>query len=767
VAGERALRRRRAAVQAVLAAAALTWVALLLLQPLPAAIGEPLSWALQSVTVLLAGAALLRRARRDTGRLRRARRLVAASLGAGAAGGVLAIAWSVVTGAPAPDPSLVDVVHFSFVPLVVAGLLSFPVDDTRAGSVSRVLLDGTVAAGALWFVIWTVLLVPFSVGEGVPVAVQLTTLAYPAADVFVLGMLAGVLPRVAADVRRELAVIGGGLALFAVADVAYTVEVARGTYRADSWVGLLYEGGLLLVLVGALAGGRAAVSAPAARLLAALPSLPVLAALAVGCTVAVRGGRVDSGQLLAGLVLVAALFLRHLVGSRDRDDLLERLRAREELFRHAAHHDALTGLGNLTQARVLLASSYEQPAPATVVLVDLDGFKAVNDTFGHAHGDALLREVAGRLRGCLREQDAVTRIGGDEFVLVVQGEAGPVVDRLLTELRRPVEVAGTIMSVRASVGVARTAEATGPDEVLRNADLAMYAAKAAGRDRAVAYEPWMHESAAQRTALHAGLRRALDDDLLELHYQPVVRLADGVVVGAEALLRWTDPVHGPVSPADFIPVAEDTGIIGDIDLWVLDRACRDLSAWRASGLAAPQVAVNVSRRHMTAELPGLVAAALERYGLPGSALCVEVTESAVVPDAATAAQALADVRALGVAVALDDFGSGESSLSQLARLPVDHVKIDKSFTQTAETDPTAARLLSSIVGVGQALRLPVVAEGVESAELVDFLRRAGCDRAQGWHFGRPQPEPVFRTRLAGVQVPAARSEAEVAQVVSR
>ncbi len=353
----------------------------------------------------------------------------------------------------------------------------------------------------------------------------------------------------------------------------------------------------------------------------------------------------------------------------------------------------------------------------------------------------------------------MTRIGGDEFVLVLPGDedAGPVTERLLEALRLPVEVAGASLSVRASLGVALTTDAAGPDELLRNADLAMYAAKGAGRDRAAWYAPQMHEAAAQRMELHRGLRRALDEDLLELHYQPIVRLADGALVGAEALLRWTDPERGPVSPELFIPVAEESGTIGDIDVWVVERACRDLAAWRAAGLDVPQLSVNVSRRHMTLDLPGLVQGALQRHGLRGEDLCIEVTESAVVPDVDAAVAALAQVRALGVRVALDDFGSGESSLSQLARLPLDSVKIDRSFTQTALSDPVAGRLLTSIVGVCQALALPVVAEGVEQRELVDFLVGTGCERGQGWHFGRPQPADAFRARLAGVHLPAART----------
>ena len=848
----------------------LVFAVLMLGQVLPQSLGEAVAWGVQSVTVVVAAIAMLRRARSVPGRLRQARRLIAASLIAGAAGGVAAIVWLVVTGSSPPDPSVVDVIHFAFLPLCVLGLLRYPVSDTKAGSPSRTVLDGTVSAVALWFVAYALILEPASVGEGLPLLAHITVLAYPAADVFVLAMVASVLPRVSRRARRELAITGAGLGLYAVADVGYSVMTAAGTYRADSWVSLLYEAGLLLVVAGVFSR-----ESPSARVdrwsttVAGLQHVPVLAAVGVTGAIALRDEAMGGAQLFAGALLGGALLARQLVSSRDRDVLTLRLQAREELFRalvtgasdlitlhdakgdvawaspslervlglqqaellgrsigdvvhpddrpalgaafesvsarpgaevetmarvhdgvdgwrwmqvqllnklddpsvkgivgnardvheryllerqlaHAAFHDPLTGLGNLARTRALLESACAGAGEATVVLVDLDGFKAVNDTFGHAHGDALLCQVADRLTACVRTGDEVTRIGGDEFVLVLDGDqdAAAVSARVLAVLREPVPVAGTNVSVRASLGVAMTADADGPDEVLRNADLAMYVSKSSGRDRVTWYEPWMHSDAARRLAIHHGLRTALAEGQLALHYQPIVRLSDGALVGAEALLRWHHPVEGLVPPDDFIPVAEETGIIDEIDVWVLERACHDLAAWRAAGLSVPRVSINVSRRHMTPDLPDVVEAALSRYALHGEQLCIEVTESAVVADADVAARALAGVRALGVEVALDDFGSGQSSLSQLVRLPVDAVKIDRSFTQSALSDPAALRLLTSIVGVCQALALPVVAEGVEQRELADFLAGIGCDRAQGYHFGRPQPPEDFRQRLA-------------------
>jgi diguanylate cyclase (GGDEF)-like protein/PAS domain S-box-containing protein len=863
---------------AALAAAFAGFAALLLLQPLPRSVGEPVAWAVQTVTVLAACTAMLRRARAGDGRLRRARLLIAGSLVAGATAGVLAVGWVATTGAPPPDPSVVDAVYFCYLPLVVAGLLSYPVLDTRAGSGTRALLEGVVAASALWFIVYSVLLGPAHVGAALALPTQLATLAYPAADLFVLGLLASLLPRVAPAARRELIIIGGSLGLYAIADLAYSVLAATGTYRADSWVSVLAEAGLLLIVVGARTSDRGQLTVRASSpLLRGLPAVPVVVAIIVALSIAFSGGAISGTQLFSGITLVAGLFLRQLVGSRDQQRLTERLRVREELFRslvtgasdlitlhdgtgqityaspavervlglpqreimgmplgrilqpddarrlqqafdevllepgasaeclvqlrsasgdwrwmqvllhnrlhdpsvrgvignsrdvherhvlerrleHAAFHDALTDLGNLAQARASLDRCYAAGRNSAVILVDLDGFKAVNDTFGHAHGDALLRGVAERLRQCLRAEDEVMRLGGDEFIVVVDDaqDAQPLAERLLAALREPMTVAGTTLTVGASLGVASTVDAAVPDELLRNADLAMYAAKAAGRGQVACYLPSMHASATRRMVLTRGLRAALDDDQLRLHYQPIVQLPQGEILGAEALLRWDHPVEGPISPAVFIPVAEESGLIGDIDLWVLERACRDIAQWRAAGLPVPRISINVSRRHMTAELPAVIAGALARHGLTGEALCVEVTESAVVPDPVAAAAALSQVRALGVTVALDDFGSGESSLSQLVRLPVDSVKIDRSFTQHALADLASLRLLTSIVGVCQALSLPIVAEGIEQQELADVLAGIGCDRGQGFHFARPQPAEQFVSLLTA-PVPAPRT----------
>jgi diguanylate cyclase (GGDEF)-like protein len=428
----------------------------------------------------------------------------------------------------------------------------------------------------------------------------------------------------------------------------------------------------------------------------------------------------------------------------------------------AAERDPVTGLGTLAAARAALAPCYRgQGEDPAVVLVHLDGIASVNATFGHAYGDALLRLLADRLRACAGGP-AVARLSGEEFVAVVRdlATAESLAHAALNAVRGPLVTSGSAASVAVHVGVARTACADGADEALRHAALAADAARSAGPNRVAHYHPVLQDEAARRVRLHRALRGAIDSDALSLHYQPIVRLPDGAVVGAEALLRWHDRELGVVSPEVFVPLAEESGLIVELDAWVLDRACRDIVAWRTAGLDVPRVSVNVSRRHMTAELPDLVADVLRRHDLPGDALCLEVTESAVAPDADVAVAALSGVRALGVSVALDDFGTGQSSLSQLARLPVDSVKIDRSFILDAASDPVALRLLTSVVGVCQALDLPVVAEGIEKGQLAQFLAAIGCVRGQGFHFARPQPAASF-LKLLGQRaaVPSPRSAA--------
>ncbi|HWI75244.1 MAG TPA: EAL domain-containing protein [Baekduia sp.] len=432
-------------------------------------------------------------------------------------------------------------------------------------------------------------------------------------------------------------------------------------------------------------------------------------------------------------------------------DVSER-RAMEDALRHQAFHDGLTGLPNralfddrLAQA---LARARRGEAQVAVVLVDLDDFKAVNDSLGHAAGDELLVACARRFDGIVRAADTAARLGGDEFAVLVTdtkdvgAAAADVAARLREALDLPFAIDDRMLHVAASVGVA-VAEpgVASPLDVVRNADIAMYQAKERGGDELVAFEPRMLRAARERLDLREDLRGALERGELAVHYQPVVGLGgegDGGTVAVEALMRWTHPEHGDVSPARFIPVAEETGMIVALGAWVLERACRDLPALQA-GAPGVRIGVNVSAVQLREpSFPEEVRAILARTGVAADDVVLELTES-VFADDEQVAGALRALRDLGVALSVDDFGTGYSSLSYLRRLDVDSVKIDRSFVAGLGEEPRDAALVRSIIELGHALGLTMVAEGVEDEDQERFLRDAGCDLAQGWLFGRPAP----------------------------
>jgi diguanylate cyclase (GGDEF)-like protein/PAS domain S-box-containing protein len=430
-------------------------------------------------------------------------------------------------------------------------------------------------------------------------------------------------------------------------------------------------------------------------------------------------------------------------------DVSER-RAMEDALRHQAFHDGLTGLPNrvLFDDRLAgaLARARRGDGQVAVVLVDLDDFKAVNDSLGHAAGDALLIECARRFDAEVRSTDTAARLGGDEFAVLVEdaedaaGAAAEIARRLRAALDRPFAIDGRALHVAASVGVAVADAATaGPLDVVRNADIAMYQAKGRGGGDLVAFEPEMLHAARERLDLREDLRGALERGELSVHYQPIVGLDDGRPAAVEALLRWTHPEHGAVSPARFVPVAEESGMIVALGAWVLERACRDLGALQGALGAGARVGVNVSAVQLREPgFPAQVAAVLARTGVAPGDVVLELTES-VFAGGEQVAGALRALRGLGVALSVDDFGTGYSSLSYLRNLEVDSVKIDRSFVAGLGEGPRDAALVRSIVELGHALGLTLVAEGVEDAVQERFLRDAGCDLAQGWRFGRPAP----------------------------
>ncbi|WP_266096313.1 putative bifunctional diguanylate cyclase/phosphodiesterase [Rubrobacter tropicus] len=403
-----------------------------------------------------------------------------------------------------------------------------------------------------------------------------------------------------------------------------------------------------------------------------------------------------------------------------------------------------------------VARAERSGVPLALVFVDLDRFKAVNDTFGHDCGDALLREVARRIRDRVRESDTVARLGGDEFALILENlseaeDAARVAQDVQRRLLEPVLLAGDQIPVSASMGIALW-PASGRERLLKDADAAMYRAKRQGGNGHRFYTEEMNAQATARLTLERDLRRALQDEQFVLYYQPQVDLSTGRIVGAEALLRWRHVERGLVSPGEFIPILEESRLINSVGRWVLGSACRQGRAWREAGLPPLRVSVNLSARQFgRRDLADDIAGALAEGGMEQENLELEITESLLMEDPETALATLGRLRTElgGVGISIDDFGTGYSSLYRLKALPVQRIKIDRSFIRGVPEDREDAAITAAVIGLAHDLSLRVVAEGVETAEQLAFLRAHGCDEAQGFFFGRPVPAEEFAALLAG------------------
>ncbi|HZH18905.1 MAG TPA: EAL domain-containing protein [Geodermatophilus sp.] len=475
-------------------------------------------------------------------------------------------------------------------------------------------------------------------------------------------------------------------------------------------------------------------------------------------------------MVLSGL-LAAALAVAHLAVGRmalgDREEVLlhlllsgtaaavaaalaaRRVRRTEADLAALAFSDVLTGLANRAlftdRLELALRRTARSGGEVAVVFLDLDGFKAVNDSLGHASGDRLIREVGRLLESAVRTEDTLARLGGDEFAILVERspgreEATRIAERVLAALADPVDLGGQRVTVSASIGIATGDVAATASSLLRDADNAMYWAKGAGRGRFVVFNPQMRSAAAERRQLEADLWAALAGDQFRLVYQPVVDLGTERVTGFEALLRWDHPVLGVVLPERFLPVAEEIGLVPDIGRWVITQACAAAAAWRRDHPAAAglSMAVNVSPSQLGS--PGLlqdVRTALATSGLPAEALVLELTESVLVRDPVLAAERLHELRGLGVRVALDDFGTGYSSLSHLRQFAVDILKIDRSFVSTIDDTESMPAILRGLINLGHTLDLEIVAEGIEQERQRTHLRDGHVALAQGYLFAAP------------------------------
>ena len=463
--------------------------------------------------------------------------------------------------------------------------------------------------------------------------------------------------------------------------------------------------------------------------------------------------------LLIGLALGLLVFALMHVLARGRARALRMVEEKTGQLRHQALHDALTGLPNraliMDRTEQMLAHARANGTSASAMFIDLDGFKGVNDTFGHPVGDELLRVVAARISNVLRETDTIGRLGGDEFVVLVEGGAERIAERIVATLREPFDLGtGSPISITTSIGIA-SGDREAAKDLLRDADIALYEAKGAGRNRYAEFRHEMHIAAHDRLELESDLRGAVVRNELFLVYQPILDLETGTMPSAEALLRWQHPTRGLIPPTDFIALAEDSGVIVDIGTWVLETACEQAAQWTAVGYPI-RISVNVSARQLDdPSLSRVVHHALHRAGLNPDQLVIEITETALMRDAETAAEILRQLKSSGIHVAIDDFGTGYSSLAYLQQLPVDALKIDRTFIAASEdNDP----LISTLVQLGRSLGLRTIAEGVEDETQLARLRELGCDRGPGLppraaarsrraRAVHPQPHPSTRLNL--------------------
>ncbi|MBV8835248.1 MAG: EAL domain-containing protein [Alphaproteobacteria bacterium] len=440
---------------------------------------------------------------------------------------------------------------------------------------------------------------------------------------------------------------------------------------------------------------------------------------------------------------------------------ISELKRRDRELQHMAHHDALTGLPNreLFHRRVAeaLSSARSRGWTVGIMCLDLDYFKNINDTLGHAAGDHLLRCVAERLRSCFRGDETVARLGGDEFAVVLGNLSKPeaaatLAEQLIGVVGQPVDYNGQMITTGLSIGIALSSDGSDGEAILKNADLALYRSKADGRGTFRFFEAEMDARAQARRALEIALRQALSRNELEVHYQPQVDIYTDEIVAFEALVRWRHSERGLISPVEFIPLAEETGIIHRLGEWVLRRACMDAKGWPET----VRISVNVSpAQFRNQDVAGMVRDVLKETAFPPNRLELEITESILLKDVDANLKTLHDLKTLGIRIAMDDFGTGYSSLGNLRSFPFDKIKIDRSFVMDLEQNPDSAAIVHAILGLGHSLGISTCAEGVETKAQLTYLKREGCAEVQGYYYSKPKPYPEAVAMFAQRSAPAA------------
>ncbi|MFC7529865.1 putative bifunctional diguanylate cyclase/phosphodiesterase [Actinoplanes sp. GCM10030250] len=657
--------------------------------------------------------------------------------------GDLVYAYYVLARGSAPYPSLADALYLGAYPLLTVALY---LRTRQRGAIrSGNLIDSAIIAVAVGIVYWTFLIEPIVTDGSAPLLSRVVTAGYISVGVLLCAVIVPILLR-RGPRTPSLWLLTAGSALTLVCNVVYTL---LPSIQASAAGPLLFAGYLCAYTLWAAAAAHPS----AAHRYASEPDsmggrrLIVLTAsmLLVPAVLLVQGER-NGGTLSWAAVGFGSMALFVLVATRMYG-YIARVDTQAEQLRILAMRDDLTGLPNRRDFERLAAKAVEEGC-CHLIMIDLAGFKHVNDRLGRGAGDQALVAVAGLLRDYVRDHDVVARMGADEFAVLVcdtlPGDGDRVSDRLLELLRHPVQAGEHELLLNARLGVAEASGDITAGELVRRADTARYAAKASG-GQLVTYSAELDERAEAAERLGADLRHSLDDGDFHVVYQPIIELRGGRVAAVEALVRWEHPVRGPVSPVAFIPAAEDNGLIVELGEWVMRTACRQFAVWRRElGLRAPQyVSVNVSARQLNEPgFPDVVIGILAGAGVDPESLLVEVTETALFAGR-TAIEAVETLHRAGVRIALDDFGTGHSSLGLLRTVPVDVLKVDKSFVDEITAGGERAVIVDALIHVSNGLGLRAVAEGVETAEQAGYLRDLGYQYAQGYHFGRPVPSPSF------------------------
>ena len=656
-------------------------------------------------------------------------------------------------------PSLADLAYLAGYAALISGVIGL-LRGRVAGGDRSAIIDATILSLGAGSLFWIAILRP-SLAESVNYLAAFVSLSYPAMDIVLLTVCVRVLISTGSK-SRYLQFLVAGITLYFIADVIYAMLLLHGAYAEGNLVDAGWIAGVLLIGAAALhpSVGEPVVPAPSAEARLTGRRLAMLAASALTAPTMLLIWEARAGDELAlGLVVVwTALFALVFLRLATTVKVLARsLRDRHRLQRtllHQANHDPLTGLASRLRFDARLTSAmHHSPQRTGLVFLDLDDFKGINDSLGHPNGDEVLRVIAARVRKSLRRGDLAARMGGDELAILVVDCAQlatvrSVAERALAAVRAPIKVAGRQLKVHASAGVAIGQHNSTGINLMRDADIALYEAKVKGKDHVEDFTPSMLGNAVRAYALRTELSTALETNSFVLHYQPEVDLSTGDIIGAEALVRWNHPERGLVSPLEFIPEAEVSGLIHPLGRWILREACATAAAWPRGQMGRrPGVSVNLSASQLLE--PGIVrevARTLAETGLPARDLCLEVTEGALL-DIVPARAALLGLHDLGVSLALDDFGTGYSALNLLAELPFDIVKIDQSFMHGLGQGGRMDALLRGIIALCKSLSLATLAEGVEHKSQLSELRRMGCQTGQGYLFGRPTPSAALEGLL--------------------